>query len=70
MADSLPLLLALELFDDSEVKKSGVLGKNDDITFFSVASSCMLRNRVRDYFEGMIYLINILVLWPFKLKKE
>ena len=44
MADSLPLLLALGLFHDSEVKTSGVLGEDDDITLFSVASSYKRRN--------------------------
>ena len=44
IADSLPLLLALELFHDSEVKTSGVLGADDDITLFSVASSYKRRN--------------------------
>ena len=44
MADSLPLLLALELFDDSEVKTSDVLGEDDDITLFSVASFYMPMN--------------------------
>ena len=43
MADCLPHLLALELHDDSEVKISGVLGEDDDITLFSVASSYMCR---------------------------
>ena len=41
MTDSLPLLLALQLLDDSEVKTSDVLGEDDDITLFSVASSCI-----------------------------
>ena len=44
MADSLPLLLALELFHDCEVKTSGVLGEDGDITFFSIASSYKRRN--------------------------
>ena len=44
MADSLPLLLALELLEDSEVKTSYVLSEDDDITLFSVASSYMCRN--------------------------
>ena len=35
MADPLPLLLALELLDDSEVETSNVLGEDDDITLFS-----------------------------------
>lgn len=58
MADSLPLSLALELLDDFEVETNDVLGEDDDITFFSVASSYMRRNlnRVRDYFEGTIPL--------------
>jgi len=58
MADSLPLLLALELLDDSEVESSDVLGEDDDITLFSVAS-CYIRrnlNRVCDYVEGTIPL--------------
>ena len=37
MADSLPLLLALELFTTPEVKTSDVSGEDDDITLFSVA---------------------------------
>ena len=49
MADSLPLLLALELLDYSEVETSDVLGEDDYITLFSL-------NRVRDYFEGTIPL--------------
>ena len=50
MADSLSILLALELLDDYEVEISEVL--------FSVGSSYMRRNlnRVRDYFEGTIPL--------------
>ena len=31
MTESLPLLLALELLDDSEVETSDVLGEDDDI---------------------------------------
>ena len=56
MANSLPLLLALELLEDSEVEISEVLDEDDDITLFSVGSSYMRRNlnRVRDYFEGTI----------------
>ena len=56
MADSLSILLALELLDDYEVEISEVLDKDDDITLFSVGSSYMPRNlnRVRDYFEGTI----------------
>ena len=38
MEDSLPLLLALELFYDSEVKTGGVLGKDDDI--YNVVQCC------------------------------
>ena len=55
----MPLLLALELLDDSEVETSDVLGDDDDITLFSVASSYMRRNlnRVHDYFEGTILFI-------------
>lgn len=58
MADSLPILLALELLDDFEVKRSEVLDKDDDIMLFNVVSSYMRRNlnRVHDYFEGMIPL--------------
>ena len=40
----LPLLLALELFHDSEVKTSGVLGEDGDMTLFSIASSSKRRN--------------------------
>ena len=36
MADSLPLLLALELFHVSEVKTSGLLGKDDNVTCHNV----------------------------------
>ena len=43
MAECLPHLLAFELHDDSEVKISGVLGEDDDITLFSVASSYICR---------------------------
>ena len=39
MADSLSILLALELFDDYEVEISEVLDEDDDITLFSVGSS-------------------------------
>lgn len=58
MADSVPLLLALELLDDSEVESSDVLGEDDDITLCSVASCYMRRNlnRFCDYFEGTIRL--------------
>ena len=53
MADSLSILLALELhlLDDYEVEISEVLDEDDDITLFSVGSSYMRRNlnRVRDY---------------------
>ena len=58
--DSLPLLLALELLDDSEVEKSDVLGEDDNITLFSAANSYMRRNlnRVCDYFEGTIPLFS------------
>ena len=51
MADSLPLLLALELFDDSEVTTNDIL---TDI--FSAASCYMQRNlnRVGDDFEYTI----------------
>ena len=54
MADSLPLLLALELLEDSEVETSDVLGEDDDITLFIAASCYMSRNLnlVRDYSEG------------------
>ena len=57
MADSLSILLALELLDDYEVGISEVLD-DDDITLFSVGNSYMRRNlnRVRDYFEGTIPL--------------
>ena len=44
MANSLPLLLALELLEDSEVEISEVLDEDDDITLFSVGSSYMRRN--------------------------
>lgn len=56
MADSLPLLIALELLEDSEVETSDVLGEDDDITLFFAASSYLRRNlyRVRDYFEGTL----------------
>ena len=56
MADSLPLLLALELLEDSEVETSDVLGEDDDITLFIAASCYMSRNLnlVRDYSEGTI----------------
>ena len=43
MADSLSILLALELLDDYEVEISEELGE-DDITLFSVGSSYMCRN--------------------------
>ena len=58
MADSLSILLALELLDDYEVEISEELGEDDDITLFSVGSSYMRRNlnRVRDYFESTIPL--------------
>ena len=61
MADSLSILLALELLDDFEVEISEVLDEDDDITLttlISVGSSYMRRNlnRVRDYFEGTIPL--------------
>ena len=58
MADSLFILLALQLLDDNEVEISEVLDEDDDITLFSVGSSYMRRNlnRVRDYFEGTIPL--------------
>ena len=58
MADSLSILLALELLDDYEVEISEVLDEDDDITPFSVGSSYMRRNlnRVCDYFEGTIPL--------------
>ena len=48
MADSLSILLALELLDDYEVEISEELGEDDDITLFSVGSSYMCRdlNRV------------------------
>ena len=45
MADSFPLLLALELFHDSEVKTRDVLGEDDDITLFSVATSSSYKRR-------------------------
>ena len=38
-ATSLPLLLALELLHESEVETSDLLGEDDDITLFNVASS-------------------------------
>ena len=44
MADSLFILLALELLDDYEVEISKVLDQDDDITLFSVGSSYMRRN--------------------------
>ena len=46
MADSLSILLALELhlLDDYEVEISEVLDEDDDITLFSVGSSYMRRN--------------------------
>ena len=51
MADSLPLFLALELLDDSEVETSDVLGEDDDIVQCSYNSSNMCRNlnRVRGF---------------------
>ena len=52
MADSLPHLLALELLEDSVDESRDVLGEDDDITLFSVAS-CYMRmnlNGIRDYF--------------------
>ena len=61
MADSLSILLALELLDDYEVEISKVLDEDDSITLttlFSVGSSYMCRNlnQARDYFEGTIPL--------------
>ena len=58
MADSLSILLALELLDDYEVEISEELDEDDDITLFSVGSSYMRKNlnRVRDYFRGTIPL--------------
>ena len=58
MADSLSILLALELLDDYEVEISEVLDEDDDITLFSVGSSYTRRNLNRefDYFEGTIPL--------------
>ena len=44
MADSLSILLALELLDDYEGEISEELGEDDDITLFSVGSSYMCRN--------------------------
>ena len=44
MADSLSILLALELLDDYEVEISEVLDEDDDITLFSEGSSYMRRN--------------------------
>ena len=44
MADSLSILLALELLDDYEVEISEVLDEDNDITLFSVGSSYMCRN--------------------------
>ena len=44
MADSLSILLALELLDDYEVEISDELGEDDDITLFSVGSSYMCSN--------------------------
>ena len=39
MADSLSILLALELLDDYEVEISEALDEDDNITLFSVGSS-------------------------------
>ena len=65
MADSLSILLALELLNDYEVEISEVLDEDDDIMLFSVGSSYMRRNLnwVRDYFEGMIPLY-----FPYEFK--
>ena len=38
MADSLSILLALELLNDYEGEKSEVLDEDDDITLFSLGS--------------------------------
>ena len=54
MADSLSILLALELLDDYEVEISEVLDKDDDITLFSVVADSVYsqpRSRVNDIFE-------------------
>ena len=58
MADSLPILLALELLDDYEVEISEMLDEDDEIMLFSAGISYMRRdlNRARDYFESTIPL--------------
>ena len=56
MADSMPVLLALELLDDSEIKVDEFFDDSDDVILLSVACCFMRRhlNRVPNSFETTI----------------
>lgn len=55
MADPLHLLLALELFNDSEVNTNNVLSEDDDIIFSSAASCYMeCANILRIQFQRIL----------------
>ena len=52
MADSMPVLLALELLDDSEIKVDEFFDDNNDVIHLSIAC-CFVRqhlNRVPNFF--------------------
>ena len=52
MADSMPVLLALELLDDGEMKVDEFFDDSDDVIYLSVACCFMRRhlNRVPNFF--------------------
>ena len=56
MADSMPVLLAFELLDDTEIKVDEFFDDNDDVIHLSVACCFMRRhlNRVPNFFETTV----------------
>ena len=52
----MPVLLALELLGDSEIKVDEFFDDSDDLTHLSVACCCMRRhlNRVANFFETTV----------------
>ena len=56
MADSMPVLLALELLDDTQIKVDECFYDSDDVIHLSVACCFMRRhlNRVPNFFETTV----------------
>ena len=74
MADSMPVLLALELLDDSKIKVDEFFDDSDDVIHLSVACCFMRRhlNLVPNFLKPLFHRISLMSLrftfeWPDRL---